>query len=74
MLEKMLEIKKKMASNIFVIRKKIAKWSFIRGLFVYEWEMRNPHTLKSCDVTSFRDHKSIVKPMKNHATPQFFPL
>ena len=65
-LEKMLEILKKLASNIFIIREKISKWSFIRGLFVYEWEMGNPYTLKNCDVTTFKDRKSPVKPVKNH--------
>ncbi len=53
---------------------KISKWSFIRGLFVYEWEMENPYTLKSSDIISFKEHKSIVKSMKNPVISQLFPL
>ena len=71
-LERMLE--KKMASTIFIIRKKISKLSFIQGLFVYEWEMGNPYTLKRCDVTAFKDRKSPIKPVKNHMMSQLSPL
>ena len=56
-----------------MIRKKKSKLSFIRGLFVYEWEIRNPYTLKSCDVTSFKDQKNTIKPVKNLVTSQFLP-
>ena len=73
-LEKMLKIYKKLASAIFIIRMKILKWSFIRGTFVYEWEMGNPYTLKSCDVTAFKDLKShAYKPVKNPVMSQLSP-
>ena len=42
--------------------------------FRYEWGMGNPYTLKSCDVTTFKDHKSPVKPVNNFVTQQLPPL
>ena len=73
-LEKMLKFYLKMASTVLIIRMKISKWSFIRGIFVYELEMENPYTFKSCDITTFKDRKSLVKPVKNPVTSQLYPM
>ena len=52
---------------------KISKLSFIRGIFVYKWEMGNPYTFKTYDITAFKDRKSHVKPVKNLVISQLSP-